>query len=450
MNRAKRILLVNPAWRGIRRQKQPQFRRVWPPLSLAVTASMLEREGFFVTILDANARPCRGSDLFRAARAHDMVFVTSSPYDRWQCPALDIRYFFDACDYVPGDRLYVLGAHCTERPAAVLAATGARAAVMGEPEGTILEVARTGGADQDVPGTARLENGVLRKAPDRGFVADLDELPMPAFHRLPMNAYRYGPMGRRFAILEGSRGCPHGCTFCYLGMYGRRHRKKSPERVAAEAGYAALRRGVRNLYFMDLEFCLERSWVMEVCDRLARSPGGISWCCQTRVSDVDADLLQAMRRAGCSLIHFGVESGSDRILAATGKGIRVSDARRAVRLCREAGIRTAVFMNLGFPGETVEEMHQTVRLARELSATYTSFHLVVPFPGTRLAEDLGVDPDVLPAHLYPQFNEEHEIRRLKLRLVRAYAATCLRPSQLLSLARSGSGIATVRGPGAPR
>jgi anaerobic magnesium-protoporphyrin IX monomethyl ester cyclase len=435
MTRPQTILLINPDWTGIRRQKQPQFKRIWQPLDLATAAALLEQEGLSVQILDNNIEHLSTQTVGRQAARCDKVFVTSTPYDRWQCPSLDIGFFFRAIERIPRDRLYIMGAHVTERPEAILRRSRARLAILGEPEQTILELARRDTSSDipaDIPGIAYLEGDrLVRSAPNR-FIEDLDDLPYPAYHLLDMDRYYYEFLGRNFAILEGSRGCPHRCSFCYLGMYGHRFRQKSLDRLVTETAYIRDRFHVGNIYFMDLEFALNRGFVRSFCEALIQHDMRIHWCCQTRVTDVDDDLLKLMKQAGCRLIHFGVEAGSPRILSRTGKGIQVSDCVKAVSLARKNRIRTALFMNFGFPGETRADMASTIRLAVRIDPDYAAFHLIVPFPGTPLAKEIHLDPEAFPAYLYPHYNfAHHDLRTLKSMLRRAYLRFYLRPSYLI-------------------
>ena len=134
MTHPETILLINPDWTGIRRQKQPQFKRIWQPLDLAIAAAMLEQEGYSVRILDNNIEHLSPQAIGRQADPCQKVFVTSTPYDRWQCPALDIGFFFRTIERIPRERLYIMGAHVTERPEAVLRQSRARLAILGEPE----------------------------------------------------------------------------------------------------------------------------------------------------------------------------------------------------------------------------------------------------------------------------------------------------------------------------
>ena len=442
MKSAGKILLVNPDWRGIRRQKQAQFKRIWQPLDLANAAALLEEKHFSVRILDNNVERMSPESIGILAKGHDKVFVTSTPYDRWQCPSLDIGFFFDTVKQIPPERLYLMGAHVTERPRIILRKTGARAAILGEPEQTILDLALRDSGLQvpaEIPGIAFLKGpGMIVTATRKNFL-NPDALPFPAYHLLPMDRYFYEFMGNHFALLEASRGCPYHCSFCYLGMYGKGVTRKSLSRVLEEMDWLKSRFHVRNIYFMDLEFGLDREYLLSLCRELTCRDTGIQWCCQTRVTDVDEEVLKWMKRAGCSLIHFGVESGSNRILKQTGKGITVSDCERAVSLTRTAGIRTAIFMNFGFPGETKADMEQTINLAVRLNPSYASFHLIVPFPGTKIASDAGMENAVVPSRLYPHYNEEHDLAFLKRMLRKAYCRFYLRPRILRDFAARNRG-----------
>ncbi len=431
------VLLINPHWQGIRRQKQPQFKRLWQPLDLALAAALLEEKGFTVRILDNNVERQSPEAIGRLAERFEKTFVTSTPYDRWQCPSLDIQFFFDTLAHVPRQRLYIMGGHATERPKAILKKSRARAAILGEPESTVLQIAQEDAGDEIPPGIrgiAYLEGNDLVKTAPREHPIDLNRLPRPAYHLLKMDQYRYAFMGENFAILEGSRGCPYHCGFCYLGMYGRRYRQKPIDQLLDEVIYINRQFDIKNIYFMDLEFGLNRKYLMSFCKALKDLKLRIQWCCQTRVTDVDGEVLTWMKKAGCRLIHFGVEAGSDRILKQTGKGITVKDCFRALNLTRKAGIRTALFMNFGFPGETPAEMNDTIELAVRLNPTYAAFHLIVPFPGTQLARQTDLNMSAFPPHLYPHFNfVHHDLKTLKSILRRAYLRFYLRPAYLLGL-----------------
>jgi radical SAM superfamily enzyme YgiQ (UPF0313 family) len=183
--------------------------------------------------------------------------------------------------------------------------------------------------------------------------------------------------------------------------------------LAREVEIAVGQFGFRNIYFIDLEFTASPELVKGLCERLLARGVSVRWCCQTRADLVDEPLLRLMKRAGCRLIHYGMESGSPRIIELSGKHTTVEAQRAGVELTKRLGIETLCFFLLGYPGETEAEMRQTVRLARELNPSYASFHRLSPYPGTELFERL---PPGGP--LFPAFAGSQQQRRKVDRLVR--------------------------------
>lgn len=172
---------------------------------------------------------------------------------------------------------------------------------------------------------------------------------------------------------------------------------------------------------------------MEICNQLIARSYPFRWCCQTRADSVDAALLKLMKEAGCKLIHFGVESGSARILEDIKKNMDCETIKRGVRLTQEASIDTACFFLLGFSGESPAEIEETLRFAKDLNPTYASFHIATPYPGTPIGSP--VPPSSESAHWdmnFPAYCEEHDPFLLNKMVRKAYVSYYLRVSYLLS------------------
>jgi radical SAM superfamily enzyme YgiQ (UPF0313 family) len=260
---------------------------------------------------------------------------------------------------------------------------------------------------------------------------------VPAFDLAPPARYGYEALGGDLALLETSRGCRHACSFCLKEMYGPGVRYKDPEQVVAEAR-EAVRLGARRAYIMDLDFTSRRDRALEVCRGLEEAGLGLEWCCQARADAVDRELLQAMRRAGCRLIHFGLESASRRVLEGTGKGLEPERARWAVRETAAQGMDAACFFLFGLPGETAADRARTIALARSLEAAFCSFHRATAYPGTRLFRARpGRDP-FAPTPPRPRDDIDAAIRR-------AYLGFYLHPRRMLRLLRRGGPGAWLRG-----
>ncbi|MBU1275310.1 MAG: B12-binding domain-containing radical SAM protein [Proteobacteria bacterium] len=422
------VLLINPAWGGQVSRRGSRHNRRWPPLDLLNLAALLRAQGATVELADARAVPTAPAVLKALAARADTVYLTSSPLDRWQCPNLELESFHKLVHYLDHPRLVLLGVHGTVQPAEMLAATGAWTLVRGESENAA-PLARS--ADRsEVPGAAWLRKDELVLGPEPRPV-DLAALPMPAFELAPPELYEYEVLGGDFALLETSRGCPFACRFCLKAMYGAGVRYKPLGQVLAEVE-AIARLGARHFYFMDLEFTAHRARALELCEALRAMNHGLAWCCQTRVDTVDPEVLAALNAAGCRLVHYGVESGSLPVLESLGKKITPDQVRRAVALTRRAGMDSACFFMLGFPGETGADRAATLALARSLPAGLASFHLATPYPTTGLAADCPG----LPA--WSEYDAQHHDRaELEAWRRRAYLGFYLRPRRLAGLLRQG-------------
>ncbi len=374
-----KALLLKPCWPYPISREESTYNRIWPPLSLAYSASLLEEARIGAQILDAHAERLSGERMAGRLRGFDKIFITSSDLDRWLCPNLNLTPVVEAARLAKEvcPEVYLMGQHGTVNPEAMLRLTGVRAVIQGEPEFAVRDLCLTDRIET-VKGVTFLSNGETVSTPARPLTA-LDQLPLPAWHRLPLDRYRYELLGDRFMLVETARGCPFRCTFCAKDvMYGPGLRRRSLDRVLVEIDAAVRDHGVRAIHFYDLEFLVNRRYVEQLCDALIERPYRLHWCCQTRVTDVDEKILAKMKRAGCRLIHFGAESGSQRILDQTLKKATLADAQRAIQLTKRAGIETLCFFMLGFEGETSEEMRATIRFAKELNPTYVSFHVASP------------------------------------------------------------------------
>ncbi|RLC10386.1 MAG: hypothetical protein DRH43_06440 [Deltaproteobacteria bacterium] len=432
-----KVLLVNPGWGKMVSRVGRRFNRAWPPLGLMIGAALLEKTGADVRIIDGRVACNWRKRLRREAKESDWIGLTSSPLDRWQCPNLEIAHFVDIARELPSDRLLIMGAHGTLFPQAMLKATGAKGVIIGEPEEKLAALCTTEDWTS-IPGIVFRRGAEIARTGESSPL-DLSRLPMPAFHLIKPQKYSYELLGRPFALFETSRGCPYDCSFCFKAMYGRGVRYKPIKQLMAEIECAVREHGFRYGYFMDLEFTANRNHAAAVCDELIGRKYSLRWCCQTRADAVDAALLDLMRQAGCRLIHFGVESGSPRILNEINKRINLESIERGIRLTKEAGIECACFFMLGFPGETESEMEQTIKLARKLNPSYASFHAVTPYPGTSLAKSLhpSVSTEVSEMH-FPVHCAGHNPAFLDNMVRRAYLSYYLRLPYLLERLRDGN------------
>ena len=393
------VLLVNPSWDGLVSKRGRRYNRAWPPLDLLYGAALAEQEGAHVTLLDARAKPASPDEIARAASAADIIVLTSSPLDRWQCPNLDLDVFKEFLAPLPKNRLYVTGVHGTAYPEQMLEISGGRGVLTGDPEFAMRDLFR-GRPLGEIPGLVWTDNGdVVKNTPSES--VEMNDLPTPAYHLLKPSLYGYELFGERFTLLEATRGCPFSCSYCSLLMYGRKVRFRDPKKVGDDVQAAVEKGGARCGYFIDLEFTVRRKWVLEVCEELERRALDFKWCVQTRADTVDLEMLKAMKSAGCALVHYGVESGSPEMVEAINKGMDLEEVEQGIRWTKEAGMESACFFMFGFPEETVGQMEQTIRFSQKLNPTYASFHVATPYPGAPWYPSSGAPPGLPYAESFP-------------------------------------------------
>ena len=380
------VTLVNPPSPGI--ESYNIGIRV-PPLGLAYLASILEREGHEVRIIDASVLKLSISQiksLFKRSRP-DIIGVTSTTPTIYEAYSV-IKAGKDVC---PDSFTILGGPHASSLPVETLKECPALDAVcIGEGEETIVDLAEALGSRRGlstVKGIAYRSRGKVRINQPRPLIRDLDSIPFPARHLLPMS--KYSVLGKKTVVchIMSSRGCPFQCIFCSSSrFFGRQYRARTAENVVDEMEYLVSEYNPESIEFSDDEFTLNRKRVEEICDEIKRRGIDVQWACSSRVDTINKRLLQKMRRAGCFLIYYGIESASQRILNFIKKGIRIDQVVKAIKQTREAGIKVLGSFMIGFPDETRGEIEETIKFSKRLNIDYAQFSIVTPYPGTELYE----------------------------------------------------------------
>jgi radical SAM superfamily enzyme YgiQ (UPF0313 family) len=288
-----------------------------------------------------------------------------------------------------GRKVIVGGAHASSEPPYFLE-RGADLVVIGEGDRTLPELIKA--LENDAPldpvqGIGYMENGAPHFTEPRPLIRDLDALPDPAWDLVDMEKY-FEVMGLRCFITMATRGCPFACSFCNKLMSPRQYRKRDPVKVVDEAQEYLARFRCDRIYFVDDIFTCDRDWVMAFCREVIRRKLKFTWECESRVNLVDLDMLLFMRKAGCIKIHFGVESGSERILQSMNKKITPKQIQDAARCARLAGIWYKFFLLFGFPWETWEDMHATRKMVFDAAPDILAISLLIPMPGSAIWEQI--------------------------------------------------------------
>ncbi|NUP89043.1 MAG: radical SAM protein [Candidatus Sumerlaeia bacterium] len=417
-----------------------------PPIELLYAAAGFERAGAVCRIEDYPARDLGWAAYERDLRdfAPDLVVISIT------CPSLkeDLEAAGRAKRVLPGVRVLAKGAlfESTDlRPISECAALDG--VLRGECEHTCREIAEGAPWDAIQSLTWRNGRGMVHN-PDRPFEPNLDALPFPARHLIDNGLYRRPDTGEMQTTLVTNRGCPHTCIYCLAQQVaGAKHRRRTPANILAEID-ECLAMGIKSFLFRSDLFTANKKWVMELCQAICdrRLEKTIDWACNSRVDTIDGEMAAAMKRAGCFMVAFGVESGDDEVLRKLDKKATAEEARRAVALTKAAGIKVSAYFLLGLPWDTRETIEDTIGFACELDPDVAEFFYVYPFPGTELhrqAVEAGLlAPGEVPVEAYGQpaipsmTLSREDLARERLRALRRYY---LRPRYI---ARSLGGAAT--------
>ena len=377
-----RVLLVTPPYSL---EEHPM-----PPLSLSYLAGVLLAQGVEVEILDLLTSKASAAKV-RRKLAQYQPHVVGTTCVTMTFPAA-ARILKVCKQFDPAITTIIGGPHVTFAAEDTFhRAPWIDVIVAGEGDHTIGEIisAIDRQADlQDIPGIFLHRNGKVAKTAPRPLIENLDELPFPARHLLPLS--RYKALGASCSIIS-SRGCPYGCIYCSAPkMFGRKVRFRQPRQVVDEIEFIHRGLGFARVNIVDDTFTLNHRHTEELCHEILRRNLGIEWNAYSRVDTLNREMLELMREAGCTFLVFGIESGDQDILNTIKKGITPEKVRNAVKLTSEAGIKSFASFILGLPGESPEAARTSLALAREVFEGYGvqyGFHFLSPFPGTEVYEE---------------------------------------------------------------
>jgi radical SAM superfamily enzyme YgiQ (UPF0313 family) len=362
------------------------------PLSLATCAKVLRDAGFEPSLNDCAAEGRSLDDLKRLAASLEPALAVV--YVGGPAVESDVRTAELLKEACPGVTVAALGIHPTALPEHCLGLSGALdVAIRAEPEYALRDLAariRDGGSFSDVPGLSLREGGRVRHNPDRPFIANLDELAYPAWDLLDTDNYRTAFTGGKCLPVGISRGCEYPCAFCAdKAYYGTRLRLRSPESVVDELERNAREFDVHQAQLSSESFTVSRKFATAVAEEILKRKLSVRWTCNSRFDNVNMDFLTKARKAGLGLIGFGIESGVEEVLEGADKMSAVEQAVEAVKMCRKAGVAVVAHVVLGFPGETMQTVVQTVEFVRDLEVDFAQLYYAVGFPGGGLHRHEG-------------------------------------------------------------
>jgi anaerobic magnesium-protoporphyrin IX monomethyl ester cyclase len=443
-----RVLIINPPWPGkgfgtrsqnrIIKHRSDKFLQY--PIFLAYSAAQLKTAGHSVSYIDSVIQDFDMKQTLAEARKEkpDVIFMETTT------PSIEADYL-SLCELkdATGAKIVVGGPHATYFHDKVLKECLAIDIVIRHEFDT-----KIAGVVSSLDNLERV-NGITFRTGDEiidngdGEVCeDLDTIPFPDRDTIPWQWYLEAWYSRQpFMNIMTSRGCPYHCTFCLWPqvMYGHKQRFRSLDNVFSEIGMLVKRYGLRELNIDDGTFTTRRERVIEFCRRLRKEKYSLIWTCNGRVDNIDDEMLEEMRLAGCKMIRLGVESGSQEVLDRIRKGLTLAQIEEGVRRVKKSGIQALGGFMFGFPYDSRKSVEQTIAFAKKLSPDQVQFSINMCYPGTSLYE-YAEENNLLLAKSFKEYDMTHgpvvktlDMQREELEhiLARAYREFYFRPEFIL-------------------
>lgn len=394
-----KILLINPSVYA----DTGKAKTTSPPLSLLCLAGYLEKNGYAdIKVIDADRLKLTWQDVSNLLLKEkpDIVGVGGASI----CLPAIIKTAQLAKENLPDCLVIAGGFGPSNEPEKVLRTKAVDVVVIGEGEETLLELVKfwennKSKSFNEINGLAFInQTGEFVITKKRDYIKDLDSLPLPAFHLLspefseypgtPLDPKKFYEIKKPIITILASRGCPHRCVFCSLGS--KMYRPRSPKKVVDEVELYKNKFGVKSVAFYDDEFIgmspKQNEWVKEICDEIIKRNLGLRFLTEGRCSQyIELETLKKMKEAGFAWIWLGVESGSQRLLdEVIHKDITLENVYRTFALAREAGLKTLMFIVVGFPTETPADIKLTIDLIKKVKPDAVSIKMATPYPGTEL------------------------------------------------------------------
>ncbi len=400
-----KIFLGNPPWKkgsrlGVRAGSRWPFTLEVPegarkpeyipfPFFLAYAAAVLERDGFTVMLIDAIAEGLTEVEYIARVVAFNPDLILHETSTSSIGTDLDIASKLKKSTRA---KVALAGPHVSVLVETILRDNDFIDFILvGEYELTLLELCRhlvKGQPVWEVAGlTLRDDRDNIRINPRRPSIKDLDSLPWPARHFLPMQNYRdtFCDMPHPMLQILASRGCPYRCIFCLWPdvMYGdHNYRVRNPKDVVDEVEQCQAEYKFKSFYFDDDTFNLGKERIISLCREIKTRNLGIPWAAMCRADAIDEEMLRGMKDSGLIAVKYGIESATQAVVDASGKRLDLKKAEKAIELTRELGIRFHLTFTFGLPGETRETIKRTIDYALQNNPDALQFSLVTPFPGT--------------------------------------------------------------------
>lgn len=363
-------------------------------LGLLTIASYVRQHGFKVKIIDSSYQNYE-QELKNIYASADILAVGVSAFTNTVLSAYEVCKFVKR-ELSPNIYCLIGGFHPTALPKECLQESEFDLAVVGEGEQATLEILEKLKQKQFptyASGAVEKFNNDIIVNPPRELIADLDMLPLPAYDLIDMGRHYHAIRNdrghlKKVPVLLVSRGCPFDCVFCGSKiMWQRKLRFFSIDYIVKELKFLIETYDIDGVSFLDDELVVNQKFITEFCEALIKNnlSKKIKWSCHARVDSVTPELIKKIKQAGCILVRFGIESGSEKCLAFLKQNTAtVAKSKQAVQICNNEGLESFGSFIIGSPDETLDDILATIDFIENSNLSNVDVFVAVPYPGTAL------------------------------------------------------------------
>ncbi len=373
-------------------QKESKIMRPYPPLGLLCISAYLEQKGIDNDVYDTtfSNKAALFDFLLRYRPKYLGVYVNLMT----KVNVLETIRFVRQSEALK-DTVIILGGQEVRNSDSRFLENGADYVILGEGEETCLELIQSleqgTGSPEQIPGLALRKEDHIIRTQERTQIREIDHLPIPNRHKIDLSKYLNAWTefhGINAISVSTMRGCPYTCKWCSRAVYGLSYRRRSPANVVRELRQIEEQYQPDTIWFVDDVFTISHKWLSGFREELAKENLQISYECITRSDRLNEEVISTLKDTGCFRVWIGAESGSQKIIDLMDRRVKVEQVREMIQLAKRKGMQAGTFVMLGYPGETEQDIKETIRHLKISNPDHFTITLAYPIRGTELYDEI--------------------------------------------------------------
>lgn len=366
---------------------------LFQPIELISLAAIARKEKIEVSLLDAIAEQLSSKDVCHEITKSQPDYIVS--LTGFECIEEDIQELTTIKRQFPDCKLIVFGHYASVFREEIMNLCNIDFIIHGEPDlifKDLIQSIQNKKSYSEIEGLSYRFEGKICHNTIAGRVIYPNELPMPAFDLLKNNLYKEPFFPQPYGLIQSARGCPYQCNFC-VKSYGTKLTTLTPENIILQLEEYIRLFNIKAFRFIDDTFTAIPSRVIEFCKLLVSKNLNLKWSCLARPDTLDEEMLVWMKKAGCSRLYIGVESGSQSIIHALHKKFNVDEALVNCSRAKNLGFELMGFFIVGHPNEKIEDVKSSLQFALKAGFSFISVSTLLPYPGTTLYDQFKSEVD---------------------------------------------------------